>query len=436
MSAEPHRGIGIAALAAGTVAVGSVLFLLQACFGTREEAPPPSPLSAPQHLSSPEALNPFYAALAALDGKTAERPVRILQIGDSHTANDSFSGRMRDRLQGRFGNAGRGWLPAGIPFKYYRPHSVNVGETGWQHVKPADHAPVALGLDASAAESQPPNASMTIESTDADGFDRFGVEFLTVPNGSAFTVAVDGGAPVRVSTAAANSAIKTFDLPLDRTAHRVELQADARPPAVLLGWDVERQNAGIIYENHGTIGATVGLLSQMTPEAVSFELATRRPALLIVAFGTNEGFEDGLDVDRYAARFEENIEALRHAANGAPVLIIGTPDGNRVARACTATPCQADSGTDDCSWREPPKLAAVRDAQRRVAMRRGWAYWNWFGAMGGTCSIDRMVSAGPPLAMPDHVHLSKPGYEAMADLLYGDLMRGYEQWKAQQPRTS
>ena len=37
--------------------------------------------------------------------------------------------------------------------------------------------------------------------------------------------------------------------------------------------------------------------------------------------------------------------------------------------------------------------------------------------------------------MPDHVHLSTPGYEAMADLLFGDLMRGYEAWKAQ-PRTS
>jgi lysophospholipase L1-like esterase len=436
MNAEPHRGIGIAALVAAVAAVGSILLLLQACFGTREAPPVPPQASAPRHLTSPEALNPFFAALAALDGNTGQRPVRILQIGDSHTANDSFSGRMRERLQGRFGNAGRGWLPAGIPFKYYRPRLVSVGENGWQHVKPSDHAPVALGLDAIAAVSQPPNAGMTIESTDPDGFDRFAVEFVTEPNGSAFTVAIDGGAPVRVSTAAAVGAIKIFDLPLDRPSHRVELQADGRPPAALLGWDVERQAPGIIYENHGTIGATVGLLSQMTPEAVSFELAARRPALLIVAFGTNEGFDDTLDIDRYAARFEENIEALRRAAKDVPVLIIGTPDGNRIAHACSATPCPAGGGTDDCSWREPPKLAAVRDAQRRVAMRRGWAYWNWFGAMGGTCSIDRMASADPPLAMPDHVHLNKPGYEAMADLLYGDLMRGYDLWKAQQPRTS
>jgi lysophospholipase L1-like esterase len=63
-----------------------------------------------------------------------------------------------------------------------------------------------------------------------------------------------------------------------------------------------------------------------------------------------------------------------------------------------------------------------------------WIYWDWFAAMGGACSIDRMAAAQPPLAAQDHMHLSKPGYEAMADLLYGDLMRAYEKWKAQ-PRT-
>ena len=55
--------------------------------------------------------------------------------------------------------------------------------------------------------------------------------------------------------------------------------------------------------------------------------------------------------------------------------------------------------------------------------------------MGGACSIDRMAQADPPRAMQDHVHLNTPGYRTMADLLFGDLMREYERWKAQ-PRTS
>jgi lysophospholipase L1-like esterase len=425
MSTERRRGIDRVAWASLAGVAAGIILLLQACFGTTE-APAPAERS---RLTSPEALAPFFAAL---DDATTRQPVRVLQIGDSHTANDSLSGRMRQRFQARFGAAGRGWLPAGVPYKYYRPQLVSVSESGWTHVKPKDNAGVALGLDAVAAESEPRDAVMTIASTEAAGFDRFAVEYLTQPNGSAFTVSLDGGEPVRVSTASAVTAITRFDLPLDRPARQVELRAEGRPPVALLGWDVERRTSGVIYENHGTIGATVGLLGQMTPEAVSYEMAERRPALLIVAFGTNEGFDDDLDLTRYAGRFAENVAALRRAARGVPVLILGAPDGNRVDKGCTATPC---GGSDPCAWHEPAKLGPVRDIERRAAAENGWAYWDWDGAMGGLCSIDRMSRANPPLAMPDHVHLSTPGYEAMADLLFGDLMRAYEAWKAQ-PRTS
>jgi lysophospholipase L1-like esterase len=431
MDAEPRRPVGRAAwLSLAGVVLGIVL-LLQACFTTRET--PTSSLAAPAHLSSPEALAPFFEALYALDGNAARQPVRVLQIGDSHTANDSLSGRLRDRLQARFGSAGRGWLPAGIPFKYYRPHLVSVTENGWQHVKPSDHAGVALGLDASAAISQPPDAVMTVEGTEPLGFDRLAVEFLTQPNGAAFTVSIDGGVPMRIPTDAAAMAIKRVELTPDHPGRRAELRAAERPPVVLLGWTVERRSAGIVYENHGTIGATVGLLDQMTAEAVSFELEVRRPALIIVAFGTNEGFDNDLDPDRYTSRFRGAVEGLRQRAHGVPVLILGPPDGNRADRGCQPDPCGV--GNPTCAWRAPPKLAAVRDIQRKVATQEGWAYWDWFGAMGGACSIDRMTGANPPLAMPDHVHLSAPGYQAMADLLFADLMRGYEIWKAQ-PRTS
>lgn len=424
MSTERRRGINRVAWASlAGVAVG-IIVLLQAYF-RGNEAPPPSA----ERLISPGALVPFFAML---DDKAARQPVRVLQIGDSHTANDSLSGRIRQRFQARFGASGRGWLPAGVPYKYYRPQLVSVGESGWKHLKPNDHAGVALGLDAVAAESEPQDAVMTIASTESAGFDRFAVEYLMQPNGSAFTVSANGAAPVRVSTASAVTTVTRFDLPLDRPTRQVELHAEGRPPVVLLGWDVERDDRGVVYENHGTIGATVRLLDQITPEAASFELADRRPSLLVVAFGTNEGFDDGLDLTRYAGRFAENIQALRRAARGVPVLILGPPDGNRLDHGCTAAPC---GSSDPCAWHEPAKLGPVRDIERRAAAENGWAYWDWFGATGGVCSIDRMVQANPPLAMPDRVHLSTPGYEAMADLLFGDLMHAYETWKAQ-PRTS
>ena len=432
MDAEPgRRARAVFWLTLSAAAIGTVL-LLQACFTSSPPAPSAPPVE--KRLASPGALAPFFAALGSLDQRPAQHAVRIIQIGDSHTANDSFSGHLRELFQHRFGAAGRGWLPAGIPYKYYRPQWVSVTESGWRHFKPIDHEPgLAFGFDASDAESDPRDAVMALESTDPAGFDRFAVEYLTQPKGSAFTVQIDDAAPTRVSTAAAQPAIARFELPLEHPAHRVELRASGKPPVVLLGWAVERHEPGIVYENHGTIGATVDLLAEMTPEAIAYELSVRQPALLVIAFGTNEGFADNLDLDRYADRFQSAVAALRRPAPGAPVLILGPPDGNRVAKDCTAARC--GSGGGDCTWQEPPKLAGVRDIERRVAADHGWAYWDWFAAMGGVCSVDRMTSADPALAMPDHVHLSKAGYEGIADILFGDLLDAYSEWKARGPAS-
>jgi lysophospholipase L1-like esterase len=428
MAADRRRIVGRLCLISAAAA-GGVVLLLQACFGPAVP-PPAGPPVERSRLSSAEGLDRFFAAL---DARQPGRPVRILQIGDSHTANDAFSGRMRQRLQTRFGNAGRGWLPAGIPFKYYRPAQVAVTESGWEHLKPGGPADLPLGLDTIAARSQPPEAVMTIEVAEPASFDRFRVEYVARPDGPPFTAAVDGGTPVRVTTASAAVRVERFEQTLDRPARRAELRVEGRAPVVLLGWGTERRAAGIIYENHGTIGATVDLLGKMAPDTVASELAERRPALLVVAFGTNEGFDDSLDAARYRGRFAARVEELRRAAQGVPVLIIGPPDGNRVARDCQPASCGTAGG--DCAWHAPANLAAVREAQRSVAGERGWAYWDWFGAMGGQCGIDRMASADPPLAARDHVHLTKAGYEAMADSLFADLMRAYETWKAQ-PRTS
>ena len=40
--------------------------------------------------------------------------VHIVQIGDSHTAADFFSGTLRDKFQARYGNAGIGFVPPSI----------------------------------------------------------------------------------------------------------------------------------------------------------------------------------------------------------------------------------------------------------------------------------------------------------------------------------
>src|ERR1700742_5149784 len=74
------------------------------------------------------AIAPFLKALQT----AGARPVHILQIGDSHTANDNFAGAWRDILQARYGDAGRGVLPPGRPWAGYAMKQVTVSQSpGW-----------------------------------------------------------------------------------------------------------------------------------------------------------------------------------------------------------------------------------------------------------------------------------------------------------------
>ena len=384
-------------------------------------------------------LAPFFAALARLERRRAAGPLRIIQLGDSHTANDAFSGRVRQDLQARFGAAGRGWLPAGVPYEYFRPRLVRVAETGWRHLTPRG-SKLPFGLDAAIAESRRRGASMRLADTEAAGFDRLAIEFLAMPGGGAFSVAVDGRPPLRIATGAAAERVKRIEVPAPPHAHRVRLASLDKRPVRLLGWAVERRAPGIVYENHGTVGATVALLARMSPQTLATELADSRPRLIVVAFGTNEGFDDALDPRRYAAEFRARVAALAQRAPGAAILVLGPPDGNRRRRACPpAQPQQMScrpAAADPCRWHAPPRLAAVRRAQRAAAQRAGWAFWDWRGAMGGACSIDRFAAADPPLAYPEHVHLTDLGYEESAEVLYFDLMRAYAAWKRRGAKSS
>jgi lysophospholipase L1-like esterase len=193
-------------------------------------------------------------------------------------------------------------------------------------------------------------------------------------------------------------------------------------PVDLLGWSADRNAPGVTYSNFGTIGASITLLDRWDDAVLRRELAHLSPAMIVVAFGTNEGFRDATDPEAYAATFARRLRALRAVAPGAALLAIGPPDGARHA-----------AGAGDCGdgrWSTPPRLASVRAAQRRAAEEEGAFFWDWQAAMGGACSMVEWASVSPPFAAPDHVHLLAPGYRRSADGLFDTIMEGYARYRA------
>ena len=147
-------------------------------------------------------------------------------------------------------------------------------------------------------------------------------------------------------------------------------------------------------------------------------------ALIVLAFGTNEGFDDSLDPRAYEALLRGQIVRLRRLAPAASLMILGAPDAlrNGVTNGCSA----------DGKRSPPPSLAVVRDVQRRVAADMGVAFWDWHGRMGGDCSADRLALRAEPYVRGDRVHFTSAGADWIGGVLAGDLLAAYDAWKAEQ----
>ncbi len=170
----------------------------------------------------------------------------------------------------------------------------------------------------------------------------------------------------------------------------------------------------------GVIGATLNDLAVRDPAVVRAELDAWRPDLIVLAFGTNEGFDPFLDPFAYEALLRGQIAQLRTLAPRADILILGAPDAQRPEGGGTC-------GDEESLWRIPRELPLVRDVQRRVAADMGVAFWDWHARMGGDCSAHRLATAYEPLMRGDHVHFNSAGGDWIGQMLAEDLTAA---WRA------
>ncbi len=200
--------------------------------------------------------------------------------------------------------------------------------------------------------------------------------------------------------------------------------------------------------NFGIPGATADTPQRWNQKFVADDLARLKPDLIVLGYGTNEGFNDDLDPEAYGARVTALLKRLKGDAPKASFLVLGPPDSARLPRFArdkagkpgAKAPCRALSETERrdyaqlreakssklARWHPPPKLSAVRAVLRRVADTRGAYFWDWSRVMKGPCGIHAWVNAEPPLAASDHVHLRSAGAKRSASALFEELMAGYE----------
>jgi lysophospholipase L1-like esterase len=385
-------------------------------------------------LCDAKALDPYFAALETAKAK-GHAPVHVLQIGDSHSAGDNITGARRDALQARFGSGGRGVLPPGRPFEGFVPHEVTVEQSeGWAlqtTMSSAAQDPATrplFGISGYRLSSLQAGAKISMTAEPSAAFTRVTVCAERAPGAGAFVLSF-GATTTRVPLDADKTSIGCTTLQSGEPQTYAAVTAEAGT-VTLTSWAAFDDNGGVVVSNLGVIGAQLRHFAETDDAAVAEELKAYKPDLIILAYGTNEGFGDSFDSVSYASLLEGQIERLKRLSGGTPILVLGAPDAERKR----PEPPQArrrgrhHHRKPFYPWATPAGLAEVRAVQKKVAHEEGVAFWDWAAGMGGRGAAKRWASADPPLMRPDHVHFTAAGGAEIAKALDADLEAAARAW--------
>lgn len=346
------------------------------------------------------ALVPFFEQL--YQASRTKSAVHILHYGDSHTASDDFPNTLRETFQARFGNGGPGFVLAGRPFPGYRrydmpdAHSTANWLTEGILQRRGDGMQGLGGVSITSSR-----AGNTVAMTAAG--EESELLFLQQPEGGAIEVWVDDNLIGTINT---QGDLRPATTPLVETPgeHRYLFKTLNANPVRLFGTVVQNKS-GVTWESFGINGAQATILSDWDESILATHMAKRKPALIVLAYGTNEAVNPKFDPKDYAAALRTVLWRVRRAAPLASILLVGPPD---------------------CKLAHPQNLDLVTDVQIAVAHEVGAAFWHWRDHMGGAGSVQFWLAAG--LGQYDQIHLTPAGYQLVGRTLAEELLIQYQRF--------
>jgi lysophospholipase L1-like esterase len=351
------------------------------------------------------ALIPFFEQLYRHQKGEAQGPLRILHYGDSHTAADEWTGDLRARFQEKFGDGGSGYSFAGRPWNGYRRLDVRTGSTrGWHTDGLVGRSGDGIyGLGGVSMSTKSPHEAVYLL---ADG-QQFELFYLQQPGGGSIQI-FDNGNPIERISTDGEAAPGYYHYESVPGSHRLEAETLDHAPVRLFGWVAENAT-GITYETLGINGAQASIMLDWNETTLRSNIERRNPALIVIAYGTNEAGRKSETLEGYRAMFAQLIQRVREAAPVATILVIGPPDRYSHSRK---------------GWTPMDGVDMIVEAQRQAAVAAGCAFWDMRAKMGGKGSFEQWIQAG--MAQYDHVHFTGAGYRMLGDAVFRDVMSQYD----------
>jgi len=356
-------------------------------------------------VENPAALVPFFEQLYRHQNGELPGPLKDLHYGDSHTAADEWTGDLRAHFQEMFGDGGSGYAFAGSPYRGYRRFDLRSGATrGWKTEGVVGHLGDGLnGLGGISISTNSPRESVYL----AVECQEFELYYLQQPGGGSVQI-FDNGMPVDQISTDGNLAPGYYHYETEAGPHRFEVETLDHAPVRLFGWVTEKPT-GVTYESLGINGVQASIILNWNIDVLRSNLERRNPALIVLAYGTNEAGRKDWTLESYRDMYVQLVRRLREDAPTATILVVGPPDRYLHSRK---------------GWMVLENVDMIVEAQREAALAEGCAFWDMRAKMGGKGSMKQWVQAG--MGQLDYVHFTAPGYKKIGDAVFRDLMSQYD----------
>ena len=349
------------------------------------------------------------------DREQKQGTVRISHIGDSHIIADFWTGEMRQKLQERFGDGGRGFVLGGEMWRSYgQRHIWHYTEGEWTvtNLKRGRDTGV-FGPGGAALICDKLDCLTGVETREkqwAARFDTLDIFTLGSGLGTYYNLYIDQKLYDTINNFSPWLGIHRHRVHLPLSHHKVQVSPSHDQSELwLFGFSLQNSQGGLIYDSIGLNGSQAKHLLKNTDRSLQSIVKLLKSHLLVISFGINEIFDRGYDRSDYAKNLDLLLSILRD-----PTLEYS----DRFDCLLTGPFAALKRGSP------PPELDEVYQIQRTLSNKYGCAFWDAREAMGGSIRPWQKRKR----ARKDGVHLSRQGYQRIATLFEESLMLSYHQW--------
>lgn len=329
--------------------------------------------------------------------KSSHRVIKIIQFGDSHSAADFFTGEFRTLMQQQYGDAGIGWVTP-VAIKGQNHTALNWKANDWSVISSRTVSDIDFPMGGYIAKTTKDSATIQIiPKSESNRNWQVKLTFKALKNTpNLLSIYDNSDKKININYLFKSNVWQTVSF-VTKTPFTIKGGLDVEIGGIWLNLS---QQSGVTVSSIATNGAKQSIWQKWGTDWLK-ELSSSKSDLVILEYGTNESFEETLDVNTYRKSLINSIRQVRKSLPHAAILLITPPD----------------TMADENSF--PKSFSTIMSIQKQVAKSEKTLYWNWQTAMGGPYSIKNWQNRG--LARPDLVHQTLQGYKESAKIFYADF---------------